>query len=756
MEVIVSSVADAMLSACFRSLCETLSSPDFLKFTRDERLVAEMNKWQKLLLRMNASLDDAEEKQITSRAVKHWLRELQHVAFDAEDVLAELTTEALRRKLTEHTPPPSPSIHKVWKFIVPPCFRAINLNTTKFDAEIKPFSTGAAGSKLLVTTRNESVAAVVASCGGYQYHHLKGLSNDDCLSILTCHALGAKNFDEYPNLKAVAKSVSGDICFNLEDTDMLEGDKLCTAVEKIRYFAFTRKQYDVAKRFEVLHRMKKLRTLAALPTEASSTSFPSLNELNVEDSNEELLGSIIGLSSSTTLITKGMPELQHLQNGVVRSPGALKVLSISNCIGLTSLWSKGDVLSNSTALEHLKIKSCPQFVSLAENECGLTSPTVLHMESCQHLVIFSETGFFPMIKHLTLDNCRGLKFFPSAIMMLNCPLEELEIIDCPALTCFPSGRLPTALRRLKIRFCGALVSLPQGLMQIDNGTSDSSHLENLEIISCPSLVLFPEGKFPSSLKILTIWKCFRLEPLSDRVLPENASLELIDIFNCTTTTCLPECVNSLTHLTELNLQKCVSLQYFPETGLQLPNLRKLDVYDCISLESLPDQMQRHTSLQHLTISECPGLVSFPKGGWPPNLLALKIWNCENLKQPLSEWNLQDLASLRDLTIAGAPNIVSFPDEMCLLPTSLMSLYLSRLHNLQSLSVGLCDLTLLKELEISECPKLQRLPKEGLPAELGRFCIWDCQLLTQYCLKDKGAYWPMIAHIPCLEIETTDD
>ncbi|KAL4282963.1 hypothetical protein GQ457_16G029440 [Hibiscus cannabinus] len=1424
MELIVSSVADAMLSACFRSLRETLSSPDFLKFTRDDRLVAEMNKWQKLLLQMNASLDDAEEKQITSRAVKHWLRELQHVAFDAEDVLAELTTEALRRKPTEHTPPPSPSIHKVWKFIVPPCFRAINLNTTKFDAEIKfkigeitaslndlvvqknflrleeigrggsekvlqrnttslvdesrvygresdkdtivnlllmdgremgrgeidvvsivgmggvgkttlaqlvykdvriktsfelrawvcvseefdvlrvtkalihavaydvdkgleskdlnslqvqlkkelqgrkffivlddmwnenydrwdllckPFSAGAVGSKLLVTTRNESVAAVVASCGGYQYHHLKGLSNDDCLSILTCHALGAKNFDEYPNLKAVgekiakrckglplvaktlggllrtkvnqgewedilmskiwdlpeeksgimpalrlsylhlpsrlkrcfaycaifpkdhefekdelillwmaegflqqprggapledlgskcfnelflrsffqqsssnhtqfvmhdlisdlAKSVSGDICFNLEDMDMLEGDKLCTAVEKIRYFAFTRKQYDVAKRFEVLHRMKKLRTLAALPTgmptwetccylsgdvllnmlprlrclrvlclcgysigelpdsvshlkqlrylnlsrsqikqlpqsvgsllnlqtlklqgcteltklprvienlvnlhvldvagtsslqempfkignlknlqilsklivgkgigsavselrgllhlrgklsisglenvtdfrdasnvnlkdkdglteldlqwrnesvnseneedemrvlerllphknleklrilfyggkmfpswlgdpsltnvvwleicncrksislpslgrlpslktlsiigmdrvqqvglmfyghgfphvksfpsleilrfkdmsewtcwfspseankdsgeefpclreltvqncpkligklpgrlpslvkliikhcpklEASSTSFPSLNELNVEDSNEELLSSIIGLSTSTTLITKGMPELQHLQNGVVRSPGALKVLSISNCIGLTSLWSKGDVLSNSTALEHLKIKSCPQFVSLAENECGLTSPKVLHMESCQHLVIFSETGFFPMIKHLTLDNCRGLKFFPSAIMMLNCPLEELEIKDCHALTCFPSGRLPTALRRLKIRFCGALVSLPQGLMQIDNGTSDSSHLENLDIIGCPSLVSFPEGKFPSSLKILTIWKCFRLEPLSDRVLPENASLELIDIFNCTTTTCLPECVNSLTHLTELTLQKCVSLQYFPETGLQLPNLRKLDVYDCISLESLPDQMQRHTSLQHLTISECPGLVSFPKGGWPPNLLALKIWNCENLKQPLSEWNLRDLASLRDLTIAGAPNIVSFPDEMCLLPTSLMSLYLSGLHNLQSLSVGLCDLTLLKELEISECPKLQRLPNEGLPAELGRFCIWDCQLLTQHCLKDKGAYWPMIAHIPCLEIETTDD
>ncbi|KAK8684659.1 hypothetical protein V6N13_040675 [Hibiscus sabdariffa] len=1389
MEVIVSTVADAMLSACFRSLCETLSSPDFLKFCRDEQLVAEMNKWQKLLRQMNASLDDAEEKQITSSAVKNWLGELHHVALDAEDVVDELATEALRRKLAELTRQPSVSTNKVWKFFVPSCFRAINLNTIKFDAEIKskiqviterlddlvkgksflrleeigrggsqkvlqrvttslvdescvygresdkdaiidllmmdggemgegetgvvsivgmggvgkttlaqlvykdvriensfdvsawvcvseefdvlkvtktlihavasdveeskdlnslqlqlkkelqgrkflivlddlwnekydhwdllckPFAAGAPESKILVTTRNEPVAAC---CGGYR-HQLNELSNDDCISILTCHALGANNFDEYPNLKAVgeqiatrckglplaaktvgallrtkvnqsewedilrskiwdlpggrndiipalrlsylhlpsrlkrcfaycaifpkdnefdkdelvllwmaegflqqprggahmvdlgskcfnellsrslfqrsssnqtrfvmhdlindlAKSVSGEICFNLDDTDMLECDKLCTAVENTRYVGFTRKQYDVAKRFEVLYRTKKLRTLAALPTclptwaacchlsgdvlqnmlsrlkclrvlclsgysiselpnsvghlkqlrylnlsrcrikqlpqsmgsllnlqtlklqgceeltnlprvienlvnlhvldvagtsnlqdmpfkignlknlqilsklivgkgigsavselrglfnlrgklaisrlenvanfrdasnanlkdkdglteldlqwsdesfnsgneedemhvlerlmphknleklrilfyggkmfpswlgdpsltnivllelcncrnsvslpslgrlpslktlsivgmdrvrqvglmfyghgfpcvkpfpsleilrfrdmlewtcwsspsqanggsggefpclrqltvencpkligklpglllslvklvikrcpklEASSMSFPSLNELNVEDCKEELLSSILWPSSLTTVTTKGLPELQHSQNGVVWSPGALRDLSISKCTGLTSLWATGDILSNITALEHLKIKSCSQF---------------------------SETGFFPMLKHLTLKDCPGLKFLPSAIMMLSCPLEELEIEDCRALISFGCGRLPTALRRLKIRFCEALDSLPQGLMQIDNSTSGVSRLENLEIIGCPSLISFPEGKFPSSLKMLKIWKCLQLEPLSDGMLPKNASLELISASNFPTMTCLPECLEGLTHLTELSLHKCIALKYFPETGLQLPNLRKLDIYECTSLESLPDQMLRLTSLQYLIIGECPGL-EFPKGGWPPNLLELEIWNCENLKQPLSDWNLHDLASLRELTIVGARDIVSFPGEMCLLPTSLRSMYISRLHNLRSLSVGLRDLTLLKELDISKCPKLQCLPKDGLPADLGRLCIRDCQLVKQHCVKGKGAYWPMIAHIPCLEIETTDD
>lgn len=1387
----MSCVAEALLSACFHSLCETLSSPDFLKFLREEHLIAELNKWQKLLLKMNASLEDAEEKQITSRSVKLWLGDLRDVAFDAEDIVDELATEALRRKQMKHSSS-SPSPTKVWNFF-PSCLRAINPNAIKFDAKMKsrireitakfdelvarkndlslveicrgslrkyfttslvdesrvygrksdkdaivnlltggrevskgdigvvsivgmggvgkttlaqlvykdvriqtsfelsawvcvsnefdllrvtktilhaiasdigelkdlnsfqeqlekkllgrkfliilddmwnenyelwdilcrPFAAGAAGSKVLVTTRNESVAAVVANCRRYA---LKELSCDDCLSILTYHALRAQNFDEYPNLKLVgkqiaerckglplaakalggllrtkvnegewkdilrskiwdlpegksdimpalrlsylhlpshlkrcfaycaifpkdcefdkdelvqlwmaegflqqakggtqmedlgfkcfnellsrsffqqsnssqtryvmhdlindlAKSVSREICFDFEDMDMLKSDELCRAVEKFRYLAFTREQYDITKRFEVLYQMKKLRTLIALPTcmptwaeccylsgdvlqnmlprlrclrvlslsGYSITELPhsigdfrqlrylnlshsrikqlpqsvgsllnlqtlklqgceeltklppviqnlvrlhvldltgtsnlqempfkvgnlknlqilsklivgkgigsavselrgllhlrgeltilglenvadfqdvsnaylkdkdSLTELNLQWSDESLssqneegqmhvlerllphknleklrirfyggrmfpswlgdpsltniaflelyncrrstslpsLGrlpllkilSIIGMDrvqkvdamfyghcspcikpfpsleflrfkdmlewtywssasqanedlgeefpclrelvvencpnlsgmlpprflSLVKLVIKRCPNLkasamsslslnelnvegsndelrgsilQHPQNGAVQFPGFC-----SNCIGLTSLWEKGAILWNIAALERLKIKGCSQFVPLAENECVFTSLKDLQIESCPNLTFFPQTGFLTKLKHLKLKDCQGLKSLPSSTMILNCPLEELEIESCPTLTCFPSGRLPTTLKRLKIRFCQALISLPKGLMQTDNSLSSISHLENLEIIGCPSLISFPKGRFPSSLKILQIWKISQLEPLSDWMLPKNSSLELISIVDCRTMERLPERLNSLTHLTELRLQSCPALKYFPEMGLQLPNLRKFVVCDCSSLQSLPYQMLGLTSLQYLTISECPCLLSFPKGGLPLNLLALVIWNCKNLEQPISEWNLHNLVSLRDLTISGAPDMVSFPDEMRPLPTSLMYIYISGLHNLQSLSEGLHNLTMIKELEICDCPKLQRLPKAGLPAELGRFCIRECQLLKQRCLKDKGAYWPMIAHIPCLEIETTDD
>ncbi|XP_021281483.1 putative disease resistance protein RGA1 isoform X2 [Herrania umbratica] len=518
--------------------------------------------------------------------------------------------------------------------------------------------------------------------------------------------------------------------------------------------------------------------------EGSSVSFPSLCELNMEDCKEELLRSIVGITSLTTVRAKSMPELQFVQNEIAQFPGALKFLVISNCIGLTSLWQKGAISLNISCLESLKIKGQSQFVSLSENDQGLSSnledlrllnscsvwkppwmmPALtslkdLQIESCPNLVFFPEVGFLHTLKHLKLKDCQALKSLPSGMMMLNCkingcPLEELEIEDCHSLTCFPRGRLPTTLKCIRIRYCTDLMSLPEGLMQIDNSASNISLLEILEIVACPSLISFPKGRLPTSLKNLKIWNCSKLEPLSNRMLHKYASLESIDVWNCANLISLPENLHNGTHLTELKFGLCPALRYFPETGMHLPNLRTLDIYKCDSLMSLPDHMLSLTSLRCLSVSECPGLLSIPKGGLPPNLSVFEIWDCQNLKQPMSEWNLHSLAFLRELSIAGGPDTVTFPDEKCLLPTSLVSMFISRLQNLQSLSMGLYNLTLLEDLEIVECPKLQRLPKEGLPETLGRLCIRDCQLLNQHCLKEKGAYWPVIAHIPRLEI--TDD
>ncbi|KAF2317318.1 hypothetical protein GH714_020119 [Hevea brasiliensis] len=76
-----------------------LASPELLKYARQEQVYAEFKKWEKILIKIHAVLDDAEEKQLTNQFVKIWLAELRDLAYDVDDILDEFTTEAIQRGL---------------------------------------------------------------------------------------------------------------------------------------------------------------------------------------------------------------------------------------------------------------------------------------------------------------------------------------------------------------------------------------------------------------------------------------------------------------------------------------------------------------------------------------------------------------------------------------------------------------------------------------------------------------------------------
>ncbi|XP_021281488.1 putative disease resistance RPP13-like protein 1 isoform X1 [Herrania umbratica] len=67
-----------------------------------------------------------------------------------------------------------------------------------------PFQGGYSGSKVIVTTRSQTVASMVGTVPAY---HLNEMSFASCLSLLTQHALGRKNFDDHPNLKVVGEEI---------------------------------------------------------------------------------------------------------------------------------------------------------------------------------------------------------------------------------------------------------------------------------------------------------------------------------------------------------------------------------------------------------------------------------------------------------------------------------------------------------------------------------------------------------------------
>ncbi|XP_042959475.1 putative disease resistance RPP13-like protein 1 [Carya illinoinensis] len=90
----------AFLSASLSVLFDRMASPEVADFLQGRKQTEKLSRKLKIAMRyVNAVLADAEEKQLTDPSVKDWVDDLKDVLFDAEDILDEIATEALQRKL---------------------------------------------------------------------------------------------------------------------------------------------------------------------------------------------------------------------------------------------------------------------------------------------------------------------------------------------------------------------------------------------------------------------------------------------------------------------------------------------------------------------------------------------------------------------------------------------------------------------------------------------------------------------------------
>ncbi|GMP42186.1 hypothetical protein CsSME_00012008 [Camellia sinensis var. sinensis] len=108
-------IAEIFLSAFVKLLFEKMSSFASSKLPTFEGIDTQLTNWTNMLSQIEALLIDAEEKQLTDRAVNLWLDNLQDVAYDLDDVVDEFATEALRQSLKAK--PPQASSSKVWNLI---------------------------------------------------------------------------------------------------------------------------------------------------------------------------------------------------------------------------------------------------------------------------------------------------------------------------------------------------------------------------------------------------------------------------------------------------------------------------------------------------------------------------------------------------------------------------------------------------------------------------------------------------------------
>nr|XP_043609660.1 putative disease resistance RPP13-like protein 1 [Erigeron canadensis] len=92
---------EVILGAFVTVLFEKLASADLIRLARSAGIYSELNKWNGKLLQIQAVLVDAGHKHLRQTSVQLWLNKLQHLAYEIDDVLDDLSTEAARRQMNE-------------------------------------------------------------------------------------------------------------------------------------------------------------------------------------------------------------------------------------------------------------------------------------------------------------------------------------------------------------------------------------------------------------------------------------------------------------------------------------------------------------------------------------------------------------------------------------------------------------------------------------------------------------------------------
>ncbi|KAJ0860239.1 putative virus X resistance protein-like, coiled-coil [Helianthus annuus] len=111
-------MAESVLTALLPVLVEKLVSETSKNIARYKGIGAQIEKCQDSLKLIQGVLADASQKEITDDAVKGWLNNLQHLAYDIDDVLDGWATEAMHREFTHES---EAITSKVRKMLIPSC-----------------------------------------------------------------------------------------------------------------------------------------------------------------------------------------------------------------------------------------------------------------------------------------------------------------------------------------------------------------------------------------------------------------------------------------------------------------------------------------------------------------------------------------------------------------------------------------------------------------------------------------------------------
>ncbi|RVW54249.1 putative disease resistance protein RGA1 [Vitis vinifera] len=576
---------------------------------------------------------------------------------------------------------------------------------------------------------------------------------------------------------------------------------LCRISEKVRHASYIRSPYDGMTKFEAFYEAKSLRTFLPLDVQQRPRIDENvldelrphwnIKELTIKSYDgarfpswmgDPLLSNLarlelIGCTKCESLPSLGLlPSLRNLvidgMHGVKRMGHefygdgcslqpfqSLETLMLDNMLELEE-WSSGveeSGVREFPRLHELTIWNCPNLRRLSPRFPALTNLEIRYCEKLDSLKRLPSVGNsvdggeLPCLHQLSILGCPKLR----RITLLLSSLLRLEIYKCSELSSLP--RLPL-LCELDLEECDGTIL---------RSVVDLMSLTSLHISGISNLVCLPEGMFKNL-----------------------ASLEELKIVDCSELMAFPREVESLlrasrSHISRVFDNRGVSKSHVPcKMGLPAV-LKRLVIRKCGNLKALPAMILHTLSLEHLEISGCSSLKSLSKQwlraacqlSFPgmtqhyhhksKNDVYSSMWKtwwpcptrCTSFPIPSTfEDNRlpQDCVPSRR-GYAHEPEDVNHSGLIVVLSrmaaaSTLSSLGIKKLTNLNSLSERLRNLKSLESFVVEECHRLKSLPEEGLPHFLSRLVIRNCPLLKRQCQMEIGRHWHKIAHISYIEID----
>ncbi|KAH9782479.1 putative disease resistance RPP13-like protein 1 [Citrus sinensis] len=642
-----------------------------------------------------------------------------------------------------------------------------NENYNSWSALKAPFITAAPKSKMIVTTRNSSVASTM---GAVEQYDLKPLSNKDCWSIFMMHAYEGKDINAVSisesfrkkvvakcgGLPLAAKTLGGllrskgddewDEILNSSILDLPQSGILsvlrlsyhCLPSHLKRCFAYCAilpKDYEIeekelvslwmaegivqqsrnnSKQPEVLGReyFQDLLSRSILQPSSSNTSKFFMHDL-VHDLARWVSGDTSFRWEEANKTVTPVPKVRHFAYDLS--------LYISE--------GKFEVLHEVQHLRTFLPLSISSFRGYSMNNVVFSDL----LPRCVKLRVLSFTGHY--INEFPTRSMSGLKHLRCCFYLRKLPSNIRKLIN---------------LRRLDIMGAYLIKEMPFGIKELKNlqltimcyggqrfpswiGDPSFSVIEVLKLENCENCTSLPSLGLLSSLKHLTVKGLTKLKSIGIEVYGKDCSksfqsLKILRFEN------LPEweywdtefkengLVAGFSSLRQLSIVKCPkfsgkSLEHLPSLGRQ-----------STTLACLPEEiLGKNSQLESLYIQDCHSLRLIARRKLSSSLKSLKIQSCQKLQHLVDDEEGASSSSsmmLKHLEIRYCPQLTSFSSGTQLLE-ALEVLHVSNCPLLESIPGGLHNI---QSINIEDCANVVSLAERGLPNTISSVKIWSCEKL----------------------------